>query len=546
MSNTNPIAYFCAEYGFDLKLPLYAGGLGVLAGDTVKAAADVDKPFVAVGLLYRGKGMQQKISEDGMQEEVDYDFDPVDHGLEHVYVDEQPLFVKVHMTTNEVWLRCWKKTFSKNVILYLLDTDTDQNGPEYRSITHRLYHGSDESQFQQMMLLGIGGTKLLTELGFRPDVFHLNEGRPAFLIWQLIRQLMEFHAVDYDSARKLAMQKIVYTNHTLVAAGNQVFSVEMISKYVDYYAEKMKISTNHLLASGLTNDDTGFSVTQFALNNSRLANGVSQLHSKLSEEQWPEYHWRNITNGVHLPTWQDEQIADFAHDTDKLWYRHLDLKKDLANFVHKSTGYTYDHNQLVLGWARRLAGYKQLSVIFSDLERLKSILHSTDRPVYLLVSGKVHQGDEGGRKMLQTVIQYMQNDLAGQVLFIPNYNLEVASHLTRGVDIWLNTPEIGREACGTSGMKALVNGILPCAVADGWSAELLPDRCGGWVLDHNRLADSLYELLENEIVPLYYQRNSQNIPSEWVEKMKIALSLSYNVSAKRMFEEYSEILYSLK
>lgn len=546
MSNTNPIAYFCAEYGFDSKLPLYAGGLGVLAGDTVKAAADVDKPFVAVGLLYRGKGMTQVISEDGMQEEADYEFDPVACGLEHVYVDDQPVFVRVHMTTDEVWLRCWKKTFSKNVTLYLLDADTDQNKPEHRSITHRLYHGSDESQFQQMMLLGVGGIKLLTELGLRPDVFHLNEGRPATLIWQLIRQLMDFHAVDYFSARKLVMQKIVYTNHTLVSAGNQVFATDMVGQYVDYYAQKMEITTKELLAPGLTNDDTGFSVTQFALNNSHLANGVSQLHSKLSEEQWPEYHWCNITNGVHLPTWQDKKIAGSANDTGELWQRHLELKQSLAEFVQNKTGYSYAPNQLVLGWARRLAGYKQLPIIFSDIERFKKIIHSADKPVYLLVAGKVHQGDDEGRKMLQSVIGHMQDELSGQVLFVPNYNMEVASYLTRGVDIWLNTPQLGREACGTSGMKALSNGVLPCAVADGWSAELLPDRCGGWTLDHNDIAKSLYSLLEEKIVPTYYKRDDRGIPVEWVERMKIALSLSYNVSAKRMFEEYCEVLYSLE
>jgi glucan phosphorylase len=355
---------------------------------------------------------------------------------------------------------------------------------------------------------------------------------------------MEIHAIDYNSARDLVIQKIVYTNHTLVAAGNQIFSTEMVSEYVDYYAQKMKITAKELLSAGLTADESGFSVTHFALNNSKRANGVSKLHSQLSEEQWPEYHWCNVTNGVHLPTWQDGQIAN-ASDDGQLWHRHLELKHQLANFVQTQTGYSYDSNQLVLGWARRMAGYKQLPIIFQDLERLEGILKNHDRPVYLLVSGKVHQGDDNGRKMLQSVIQHMQGKLSGKVLFIPNYNLEIAAHLTRGVDVWLNTPEFGREACGTSGMKALSNGVLPLAVADGWSAEILPNDCGGWTLDHNRLADSLYELLEQTVVPMYYQQQNVDAASEWINRMKTALSYSNQVSASRMLDEYKEKLYNL-
>lgn len=545
MSNTQPIAYFCAEYGFDAKLPLYAGGLGVLAGDTVKAAADKNQPFVAVGLLYRGKGMLQRVDEEGLQEEVDFDFDPLDHGLEHVYLDDQPLFVKVHLTTVDVWLRCWKKTFSNNVTLYLLDSDTDQNNPPRRSITHRLYHGSDESQLQQMLLLGIGGTKLLTELGIHPKLYHLNEGRPAFLVWQLIRQLMDHHAIDYQSARKLAVEKIVYTNHTLVAAGNQVFPKEMLSNYVDYYAEKMKISRDQLLAPGLTDDNQGFSVTRFALNNCRKANGVSQLHSQLSAQLWPGYNWLNVTNGVHVPTWQDREIASASanNNIERVWTRHLELKNELAEYVKSTTGYSYDPNRLIMGWARRMAGYKQLPVLFNDLERIKSILSNEQKPAYILVSGKVHQGDERGKQMLKTIIGYFQKELSGLALFIPNYNLEIASRLTRGVDVWLNTPEFGKEACGTSGMKALINGVIPFAVADGWSAELKPIDCGGWELDPTDISNSFYNQLETEVLPAYFNRDNSGIPVSWIERMNRAISLTNQVSAERMYSDYQNLLY---
>ena len=545
MNNSNPVAYFCAEYGFDTSLPLYAGGLGVLAGDTVRAAADANEPFVAVGLLYRGKGMIQAITEAGLQEEQDYTFDPVSHGLEHVYVDDQPLFIKVHMSTSEVWLRCWKKTFSDNVTLYLLDSDTDQNDPPQRQITHRLYHGTDESQLQQMFLLGVGGVKLLNTLGIHPRLYHVNEGRPAFLIWQLIRQYMDLHAVDYESARKLAINKIVYTKHTLVAAGNKVFSMDTLKSYCEYYAQKMRISTEYLLSPGWSDDGSGFSVTRFALNSSSKSNGVSQLHTNLSQKQWPEYNWCNVTNGVHLPTWQDQQMSVQSAPL-ALWQRHLELKHQLSTYVHHKTGYQYDSTQLVLGWARRLAGYKQLPLLFSDLDRIKAILHHQERPVYLLIAGKVHQGDTAGKEMLQAVINHMQTELSGQVLFIPNYNLEIAQQLTRGVDVWLNTPEYGKEACGTSGMKALANGVLPLAVADGWSAEILPDSAGGWTIDHTQTANSLYTLLEQLVVPLYYQRDQNDLPSAWADRMQIAVNLAHQISAKRMFTEYQTNLYNLE
>jgi glucan phosphorylase len=538
-----PVAYFCAEYGFDANLPIYAGGLGILAGDTVKEAADQAADFVAVGLLHRGYGMKQSLSEDGLQQDEDWHFDPLSVGLEHVYVDEMPLFVKVHLTEVDVWLRCWKKTFANGVVLYLLDSDTDQNQLNERDLTKVLYSGTQETQVKQQLLLGIGGVKLLTALGLHPRLYHLNEGRPAFLHWQVIRQLMDTHRIGYESARKLAREKTVYTNHTLVAAGNQGYSMNILRAYSQYYADKMGVTTDRLLATGIDSDPEVFSMTRFALNVSHRASGVSALHTSLSKDQWPEYNWNNITNGVHLPTWQDQRIVQAGDDTQALWSAHQANKIELMEYVRAQTGYGYDPNRLVLSWARRIAGYKQLDRLFDDIERLRSILKNSARPVQLLVAGKAHQGDTQGKALLQQIIGHFQQELSGNALFIPNYNLDIARHLVRGSDVWLNTPVKGNEASGTSGMKAVSNGVLQCSVSDGWVCEF-EWQDAGWVIQHDRVSEHLYELLEQEIAPLYFERNEHGIPERWVERMRRTIAFSDRVSSRRMFQEYTELLYS--
>lgn len=536
-----PVAYFCAEYGFDARLPLYAGGLGILAGDTIKQAADQAFPMVGIGLLYHGFGAVQKLDEHGLQLDANFEFDPLTSGLEHVYLDDQPLFVRVHLTTVTIWLRVWKKTFANGVVLYLLDTDTDQNHPAERNITTALYSGTDEAQLKQQFLLGIGGVKLLKKLGITPSVYHLNEGRPAFAHWQLIRMLMDQHHIDYESARVLARQKTVYTNHTLVGAGNKGYSVELVKQYAQYYAQKMGIGVEHLVTPGVEDSPDVFSITRFALNVSSSANGVSEYHTQLSKETWPEYHWSNITNGVHAPTWQDQTFTN-ALDDSALWQQHLANKRTLEQFVKQRTGYGYNPEQLTITWARRLAGYKQLEVLFADLDRLDAILRKKNQTVQLLVSGKAHQGDTAGKAMLQEVISYFQTRLSGQALFIPNYDLEVAQMLTRGSDVWINTPILGKEACGTSGMKAISNGVLHCSVADGWAREV--DWNGtGWTLDPQQIAPSLYSLLENTVVPSFYTRDEQGLPQDWLKRMRKSIALFGRFSAQRMLNEYVERLY---
>lgn len=542
ISSTNPVAYFCAEFGFDVNLPIYAGGLGILAGDTLKQAGDDAFPMVGVGLLYRGYGMRQSIDEHGDQSDHDWLFDPLSQGLEHVYVDDMPLFIKVHLSEVDIWLRCWKKTFNNGVVLYLLDSETDQNQLPERSITQVLYSGTQESLLKQQFILGIGGVKLLTALGIHPALFHLNEGRPAFLHWQVIRQLMDTHGIKYDSARQLAIERTVYTNHTLVAAGNQGYPMDYLKALAPYYADKMGITVDELLKPGIDLDPNTFSITRFALNVSRKASGVSELHSKLSEEYWPQYHWTNVTNGVHMPTWRSPLItSNGTQSSDSLWNAHNQEKQNLVDFVQHHTGYGYDPSRMVITWARRLAGYKQVSVLFEDLERLRHILKKKNQQVQLLIAGKAHQGDAHGKALLKDIVGYMQRELSGNALFLPNYNLEVAQHLVRGSDIWLNTPQIGKEACGTSGMKASANGVLQCSIPDGWVAEISLEG-SGWTLPPKDLSTALYELLEQSIVPLYYQREN-GVPKEWIERMKKTIVLSEKFSAQRMLKEYKEKLY---
>lgn len=541
ISPAHPVAYFCAEFGLRADLPIYAGGLGILAGDTLKAAADSNKPMVGVGLLYRGIAAGQHITDDGWQEEIDLPVDPLALGLQPVQVDEHPLFIKVHLTQVDIWVECWQLKIGDSVTLYLLDTDNEQNQLTERTISQELYSGTEEALLKQQLILGIGGVKLLHALGIHPAIYHINEGRPSFLHWQLIRSYMDQNGLGFEEASNEAKQKTVYTNHTLVGAGNPSVSSHLLRTYAQYYAEKMGITVDQLLASGIESDPEQFMVTRFALNTSRKASGVSQLHTQLSTHSWPEYSWINVTNGVHLPTWQDDQMAgaEFMSD-DQVWQRHLQLKRQTMEYIQAKTGYGYNPDALVIGWARRIAGYKHLDWVFSDVDRLTTLVRQSDRPVTILISGKAHHFDQQGKALLKQIIEYMQRELSGHALFIPNYNLEIAQHLTRGVDVWLNTPEYGKEACGTSGMKAISNGVLNCTVADGWAAEV--DWNGmGWVINHQDAAADLYRLLAENIIPLYYQQ--AGIVADWIAMMRKSIALAPSFSAQRMINEYFDKLY---
>jgi len=545
ISPVRPVAYFCAEYGIQAHLPLYAGGLGVLAGDTVKEAADQEFPLVSVGFLYRGGNARQVIDENGKQTETDMEIDPVALGFEHVYVpyEDQPLFVRIHLTKQDVWARIWKKTIKRNH-LFLLDTNTDQNEPEDRSIGRALYYGREEELLKQQMVLGIGGVKLLDALDIHPSLYHVNEGRPAFLYWQLIRQLMEQSGLPYAVATQEAKKMIVYTNHTLVRDGNASYDKELLKTYAAYYADKMGVSIDELLKPGIEDTTSKFNLTQFALNTSARASSVSEPHYQLSRNLWPEFEWVNVTNGVHMPTWQSVEIAQNSSDSTRLWQVHLEKKEELARYVQSRTGYTYDSNRMVMVWSRRMASYKRMNALIEDIERMAKILSNAEHPVQLLVSGKAHASDTAAKQMLTKIIKAMQDNWTGYALYIPDYDIEVAQHLVTGADVWLNTPIQGQEASGTSGMKAIANGVLQLTVKDGWSAEFDWDGIG-WNLDNNQLALSLYEKLESEIVPLYYERNENNVPQRWVKMMQASINKSKHYSTTRMLDEYKEKLYTV-
>lgn len=544
VTKQNPVAYFCAEYGFDSDLPLYAGGLGILAGDTVKEAADQRLPMVALGLLYRGCNAKQIVGEDGLQKEEDIQVDPVAAGFEHVYLpdSDQPLFVKTHLTRVDVWARVWQKKIGQTT-LYLLDTDTDQNEPDERGIACAIYDGSDDYLLKQQMVLGIGGVKVLDALQIKPSVYHVNEGRPAFLYWQLIRRFMDNDKLSYEEAVEKAKSMIVYTNHTLVRAGNNAYDMELLKSYALYYAEKMGVTINELLEPGIDESNDAFSMTEFALNTSRKASAVSQIHHDLCKNVWPEYDWSGITNGVHLPTWQDPEIRDVDLETDNLWWIHKKKKQELARFVRAQTGYGYNPDTLTIGWARRIAGYKRPQAVFEDIDRLKKILKQADRPVTILMSGRAHVRDSSAKNTLKEIISLMQNELAGHALYIPNYNIEVAMHMIRGVDVWLNTPVLGMEASGTSGMKATANGVLQVTVEDGWAAEVEWNGIG-WTLDSNHLSPTLYMRLEKDIVPIYYNRDENDVPKEWLAMMKKTVKLAEQFSTTRMLSQYIDALYN--
>jgi alpha-glucan phosphorylase-like protein len=550
VSAQHPIAFFCAEFGIQSDLPIYAGGLGVLAGDILKESARQKIPMVAVGLLYRGEGAIQHITVDGQQVELDLEFDPLSAGLEHVYLDDMPLFIQVHLTQVDVWVRCWKKTIGETVTLYLLDTDTDQNQIQERGIAHALYAGTEEELIKQQLILGIGGVKLLHQLGIHPSLYHVNEGRPAFLHWQLIRRYMDEHGVSYDNASDWAKQKTVYTNHTLVEAGNQSYTSELLKVYGKYYADKMGITVERLLEPGIEAGADRFSITHYALSTSSKASAVSQLHYSFCQQSWPEYNWSAVTNGVYLPYWQDQRFSSeglsaSSVDTtlsEAIWQNHADCKRQLAEYVQKRTGFTYDPNRLVISWARRMAGYKQSDALFNDMERLVKIVKDADRPVQILIAGKAHVFDTAAKQTIERIIRFMKEELSGHALFVPNLNMELDQMLVRGSDVWLNTPEYGKEACGTSGMKAISNGVLQCTVADGWAAEVNWDGTG-WQLDHTNLTESLYSLIENEIVPTFYTRDEAGIPQTWVEKMRRSISLAERFSAQRMMNEYKTEFY---
>lgn len=598
------IAYFSFEFGLHNSLPIYSGGLGILSGDHTKEASDLGLPFVAVGFMYPQGYFRQRVPSHGWQEAVYQQLDMSQAPIAPVKnEDGGDLKVNVKLGGRHVFARIWLVRVGR-VPLYLLDTDVDENDPWDRELSARLYAGDSEMRIRQEIMLGIGGVRALRALGIEPTVWHMNEGHSAFLILENIREKVA-QGMSFDDAAASVRKHSVFTTHTPVPAGHDAFSYHLIDTYFGNYWDELGIGRDRFLSLGAHQETWGmaFNMTVLALSMAGQSNGVSELHGQVSREMWTEV-WpdrpaeevpiTSVTNGIHIPTWiaadlaqlfakylgpnwidrQDDpllwqRMADIP--AEELWNVHQYLKSKLIYFLQSrarrawvaersdptqvlTSGTLLDPEALTIGFARRFATYKRATLIFRDIERLRKILLDTHRPVQIVFAGKAHPADDPGKALIQEVYNLAKhNRLGGRVAFVEDYDMHVARYFKQGVDVWLNTPRRPREASGTSGMKAAVNGIPHFSVLDGWWMEGY-NGANGWAIDgqfyddpyqqDEHDANAIYRLLEEEIVPLYYNRDRDNIPRGWVEVMRETIrSNAPRFSMTRMVKEYTERLY---
>jgi starch phosphorylase len=601
-----PVAYFSAEFGLHGSLPIYSGGLGVLAGDHCKEVSDLGLPFVGVGFIYPQGYFRQQVPPDGWQEAV-YDtlnFDQVPlwpvmdaHG--------NRLMVQVTLRGTPVYVQVWQVRAGR-AYLYLMDCNVPQNAPWDRDLTARLYGGDQETRIRQEMVLGLGGVRVLRTLGIAPSAWHMNEGHSAFLVLERLRTLIQEGQL-FEQAVAQVQGTTVFTTHTPVPAGHDAFPYHLMDEYFGRFWQEMGISRERFLALG--EYEGRFNMTVLALRLAGQTNGVSQLHGEVSRRMWQavwpdrpveEVPIRAITNGVHVPSWISTELKSLyaeylgqdwveRHDDPSLWQgvhnipdevlwaRHQDLKVKLLAYFDTNTrqrwrsgqmqasqvlasGALLDPETLTIGFARRFATYKRATLIFRDVQRLKRILHAERRPVQLVFAGKAHPADGGGKQFIQDVYQFAQDsELGGRVAFLEDYDMHMARFLVQGVDVWLNTPRRPNEASGTSGMKAAMNGVPNLSVLDGWWPEAYHPAVGelaanGWAFGEIQYGDwdtqdevdsqGLYRLLEDQVVPLYYDRDAFGIPKGWVQVMKEAIRTSVaHFSSRRMVKEYVEQMY---
>ena len=603
------IAYFSAEYGLALCLPIYSGGLGVLAGDHLKSASDLNLPLVGIGLCYQQGYFRQYLTHDSWQQEryPMNDFEQMPLVLEK---DDQgePLSVEVQLAERVVNARIWRADVGR-IKLYLLDTNVSENDPRDRKITGQLYGGDLEMRLKQEIVLGIGGIRALKVLGLAPRVIHMNEGHSAFAGLERIRVFMRDFGLSFEAAQELVASSSVFTTHTPVPAGNDRFPPDLMQKYFEEYARELGLAFKVFLALGREDqrdDLETFCMTVLALRLSRFNNGVSKLHGHVSRnlwrKVWPQYPVDDvpigsITNGVHIPSWVAPDISylfdrylgvNWREDPDcervwqqseaipdaELWRTHERLRERLIDFVRyrlreqilSRGGRRYelelaedvlDPAALTIGFARRFAVYKRANLILKDVRRFLNIIQNTKYPVQFIFAGKAHPRDEEGKKIIQQIVRLCQReDCRLSVVFLEDYDLEIARHMVQGCDVWLNTPRRPLEACGTSGMKAVANGVLHFSTLDGWWAEAYqPGNSVGWAIgsgeeyednDYQDFVESqiLYNILEKEIIPLFYDRGHGNLPREWIRKMKNGLKLLAPIySAHRMVEDYVQLAY---
>jgi starch phosphorylase len=537
-----PIAYFCAEYALANEIKTFSGGLGVLAGDMVREAQDRKLPLVAVGLYYHEGYLCEVKETGGKPVEFCVSIPPASVGLV-LAVDGkgEPLRVRVPIQDKEVLVQAWMWR-KDGLTVYLLDTDIEGNDTKDRMITNRLYVADKETRFKQEMVLGIGGLRMLEALNIHPSVYHLNEGHSAFLTLELIQHQMKERRIGFDEAKQFARRRTALTNHTLLPAGNETYSNDLAALHLARYADELGVPVAEMVKLGLVQESSVFSMTMLAFRMSAVINSVSRLHAKKAKEIWTDHPMVAVTNGVHLPTW--DRVAKDISAKGAFWKRHQELKAELLATILEKTGRKWGTEELLLGWARRTVKYKRPLAILEDAKRFAAIARNADRPVRIIFSGHPHPSDEDGLKMLASLRAIVDGELSDVAAYLPGYDLESSKRLVSGCDIWLNTPVVGFEACGTSGMKAALNGALPVSTNDGWVAEAELFKVG-WLLDDARVGTNALDILEKEIVPTYYARTSDGVPEPWEEYMRNSRDMITNqFSATRMLREYIETLYS--
>ena len=602
LSAGEAVAYFSFEFAITESLPCYSGGLGVLAGDHMKSASDLGLPLVGVGLLYREGYFHQSFAPDGWQTEEYREIDPAHHAVELVRGDAgEPLRVAVSFPGREVWCAVWRIDVGQ-APLYLLDSDVEGNSAEDREIAARLYGGDIEMRIKQEMLLGIGGVKMLRALGLAPAVCHMNEGHSSLLAIERVREIRERTGASFEAARIPVTAATAFTTHTPVAAGIDLFPPELMRKYLGHYAAELGINERDLFALGRMDADAAdepFSMALLGLRLSGFRNGVSKLHGAVSRKLWagawpaaPEGHApiTHVTNGVHLPTWVSHDMAALydqylgrqwrdepASGTDwsrvtavpdaDLWEAHTRQRQRLvarartehreteARIAHAVSGAPLDPEALTIGFARRFASYKRATLLFRDLDRLARILNNVERPVQFIFAGKAHPRDEAAKALIKEVVAHSRRpELRDRLVILEHYDVSLARSLVQGCDIWLNTPLRPLEASGTSGMKAVANGALHMSVLDGWWAEAYGPGLG-WAVGRDRVedapevqdaldSDSIYTLLEDEVVRRFYDRDAAGLPAGWVAMMKASIAAHAPVfSTHRMVTEYARSAY---
>lgn len=602
------VSYFSMEYGLCNALKIYSGGLGVLAGDYIKEASDSCVPMTAVGFLYRFGYFTQSLSVDGQQianyEPQNFNQLPIEQVMEE---NGRPMILEVPYPGRTIYSHVWRVNVGR-MKLYLMDTDFDMNSEFDRVITHQLYGGDWENRIKQEYLLGIGGVLMLKKLGINSQLYHCNEGHAALLNLQRLVDYVQEKHLDFNVALELVRASSLYSVHTPVPAGHDYFDEGLFGKYMGEYPQKLGISWNDLMNMGRENPNTNerFSMSVFALNTCQEANGVSWLHGEVSKKMfagiWKGYNWQEshvgyVTNGVHMPTWAASEWKEFywqklgpavfehADDPEnwkgifkvkdeEIWNMRCTMKNKFINFVKRDFKQKWLANQgdpsavmkivdkinpnaLIIGFARRFATYKRAHLLFTDLERLSKIVNNENFPVQFVFSGKAHPADGAGQGLIKRIMEISRMpEFLGKIIFLEDYNMIVAKRLVTGVDIWLNTPTRPLEASGTSGEKAEMNGVLNFSVLDGWWYEGYRfNEKAGWALTDKRTytdqaqqdkldAATIYSMLENEIIPLYFAKNSKGYSPEWVQYIKRSIGdIAPHFTMKRMIEDYIHRFY---